>query len=97
MKELQIIVPRGKPLPSVAKLEGAFRKAQLRVTMRGALAQFPGSVHWHLKRGRATGTLEVTRWPAQSRLWISVQSGRQGTWTRQAALALKTLLEPLAK
>jgi hypothetical protein len=48
--------------------------------MKGTLASFPGCTHWHLKRNRERGVLEITLWPAQSRLWLSVQDGRKGAW-----------------
>lgn len=69
----------------------------LTITLRGTLRSFPGSTHWHLKRGNERGVLEVTLWPAGRRLWITVQSGRTGLWTEAAAAALRdTLIRALS-
>ncbi len=54
------------------------------VTMRGTLRKYPGSLHWHLKKGTLAGVLEVTVWPSESRAWVSNQSGRQGDWIAEA-------------
>lgn len=61
-------------------------------TLKAPLAAYPGSVHWHWKRGKERGVLEVTLWPAGRRLWVSVQSGRAARWTAQAADQLQKLL-----
>jgi hypothetical protein len=52
----------------------------LRSTLKGTLRAFPGCVHWHFKKGRASGTLELTMWPAEKRIWFSVQRGRRAAW-----------------
>ena len=66
---------------------------QLTVGPRTTLTSYPGCVHWHWKRGRERGTLEVTFWPETNRLWVSVHANRVGNWTEQAAL---TVTEKLA-
>ena len=93
MQKLEISVAPGRRLPSPARIETAFAKAELRVTLRGTLAKYPSCMHWHLKRGREAGTLEVTSWPRGRRVWISIQDGRKGEWTSAAAKELKALLE----
>lgn len=64
----------------VARIDAAIVQADLRVTMRGTLKSFPGSTHWHLKSGKASGTLEITYWPAERRAWFSIQAGRAAEW-----------------
>ena len=44
--------------------------------MKGTLASFPNCVHWHWKRGKERGTLEITWWGKQDRLWFKVAAGR---------------------
>jgi hypothetical protein len=58
---------------------------QLTVTMRGTLKTFPGSTHWHAKRGRGRGRgrLEVTWWPQRRKLWITIQAGRRAPWIEE--------------
>ena len=65
----------------------------LSVTMKTTAAKFPGSIHWHLKKGRERGTLEITLWPSQKRCWFSMQDGRKGDWVMDAARQLKEQLE----
>jgi hypothetical protein len=59
----------------------AIVESGLRVTMRGTLRKFPGCVHWHVKRGREAGTLEITVW--EGRAWFTIQEGRKGKWVEE--------------
>jgi len=81
MCDLEIPLPRDV---SAGFIEGVFddaiARSGLKVTLRDSLRKFPGCVHWHLKRGREPGTLELTLWPRQHRAWFSVHSGRAAPW-----------------
>ena len=92
MKEIEIVVHKGMPVPTPAKIDAAVKRCGLVVSMRGSLAKYPGCIHWHLKRGRERGTLEVTIWPAEGRLWLSVQEGRKANWISGAIEQLKAAL-----
>ena len=48
------------------------------------MAKYPGCTHWHLKKDRETGTLELTWWPARNRLWFKIATGRQADWMVEA-------------
>lgn len=61
-------------------IEEAVAESGLQVSLRGSLKKFPGCIHWHLKKGRTPGTLEITWWPQQRRAWFTVQSGRTAPW-----------------
>jgi hypothetical protein len=74
-------------------IEAACRAHGLRVTLKGTLAQYPGSVHWHLKQGRQSGTLELTLWPQARRLWFKVGAHRHGAWMELVIPQLKQQLE----
>jgi hypothetical protein len=63
------------------------------VSMRGALKSFPGSTHWHVKRGRERGTLEATWWPQRRKLWIKVQARRTAPWIDEIAPRFKKEVE----
>lgn len=52
----------------------------LTLTLKGTLAKYPGCVHWHFKNGRAPGTLEVTWWEREGRLWFKVSARRDAPW-----------------
>ncbi len=64
------------------KVEGLAQELNLTITLCGTLKSFPGSIHWHMKQGKAQGVLEVT--VHKDRAWISVQDGRKGEWIEDA-------------
>jgi hypothetical protein len=74
------------------KIERLCEASGLSVTMKTTSAKFPGSIHWHLKKGRERGTLEITLWPTQNKLWFSMQDGRSADWVMKMAHQLKEQL-----
>jgi hypothetical protein len=65
----------------------------LSIGMKGSLKKFPGSIHWHLKKGRERGTLEVTLLPAERRLWFSMHENRSAAWVMKVAREFKRKIE----
>ena len=65
----------------------------LNATMRGTLKSYPGSTHWHIKRGRERGTLEVTWWPQCRKLRIKIQAGRTAPWIDEIVPRFKREIE----
>ena len=65
-------------------IDEALADSGLRVTIRASLRKFPGCVHWHVKRGREPGTLEITFWPRERRAWFTIHDGRQADWMEQS-------------
>jgi hypothetical protein len=61
-------------------IEAAVLRFGLSVRLRGTQHRYPGSQHWHLQKPGERGTQEVTLWPAEHRLWLSVQAGRRAGW-----------------
>ncbi len=94
MLEIDVTVP---PTINLAEWESAIEAEclthGLRVTLKGTLAQYPGSVHWHLKRGQERGTLELTLWPKDRRVWFKISAHRQGVWMESVIAQLKSHLE----
>ncbi len=87
MKQLPIHLPRG--IQNVERLiDRSIADTGLRVVLRGSLKKFPGCVHWHAKRGRESGTLEITYWPGERRAWFTIQDGRKGEWIDGAMVEL---------
>ncbi|MFY9235285.1 MAG: hypothetical protein WAO58_12610 [Fimbriimonadaceae bacterium] len=77
MREVELGVPTGDvsgQIESLAALAG------LRIRLRGTLAAHLGCVHWHFGKPPEKGTLEVTWWPSQSRLWLKVHPMRDAVW-----------------
>lgn len=87
MIEIEIHVPRRvhsvpRLIEQICSLEG------LEIALKGTLARYPGSVHWHFKKGKQPGTLEITWWERENRLWFKVAAGRRAGW-------IDVMLEPL--
>jgi hypothetical protein len=61
--------------------------------MKGLLKKYPGSIHWHFKRERQAGTLEITLWPKAGRLWLAVQPGRTAPWLEEVIPNLRARIE----
>jgi hypothetical protein len=78
---------------SIEQIERLCQSHGLSITMKTTLSKCPGSIHWHLKKGRERGTLEITLWPSKSRLWFSMQDGRKGDWVMPVAQQTKKELE----
>lgn len=94
MREIEFRTPQAfDPKKAKAILERAFDKVGLKVTLKTELAGYPGCTHWHLKRGREEGTLEVTMWPKTDRIWAKIQAGRVGDWINEVLPSLRRDVE----
>jgi hypothetical protein len=81
MTEIPIDLSAGvDPVRVTVAIDTALAEAGLWVAMKGTLKQYPGCIHWHTKRGREAGTLEITFWPAASRAWFSIRRNRAAPW-----------------
>ena len=75
-----------------AAVQQACSAAGLTLTLDGTLKSYPGSRHWHYRRGRERGTLEITFWPAQRRLWLKIAAGRTSAWITELLPSLQAAL-----
>ena len=81
MREVDIVISLNASLDSAEGLiEECCEAFGLRQTLKGTLAKYPNCVHWHYQQGKQIGTLEITLWHEQRRLWFKVSDGRQATW-----------------
>ncbi len=79
--DVEILLPTFTPDDKIEQaIDRAILETGLIVTLRASLKKFPGCVHWHLKNGPESGTLEITHWPQEHRAWFTVQSGRTAKW-----------------
>jgi hypothetical protein len=62
-------------------------------TLKGTLAKYSGSVHWHFKKDKQKGTLEITWWESKHRLWFKVAENRTGPWMEESIPILKEQIE----
>lgn len=94
MTRVEIRVPRDVTSARVrAVVAAACSDIGGTIGRRMALKTYPGSVHWHVRESGKPGTLEVTWWPKEHRLWLSVQAGRRAAWTGRALPRLRQHLE----
>jgi hypothetical protein len=73
-------------------VDEALVERELRVTLRDGLKKFPGCIHWHVKKGRMPGTLEITVWPEQCRAWFTIHDGRAADWLDDEIKQLSKML-----
>ncbi len=93
MKIFEVKFPKDTELVTLEELvEHLCSKLGLQPTVKRSLRTYPGSIHWHYKRGEEVGTLELTLLPTESRLRISIHDNRVGPWTEKTARLLKSLL-----
>jgi len=52
--------------------------------------QFPGGNHWHIRKPNCTGTLELTHWPKEQRLWLTWRTNRMGEWIAELTQEIET-------
>jgi len=94
LNEIDIHVPLTASQSQIIRaVEEIAARQDLEITLRAELKSFPGSTHWHFKRGRQSGTLEITCWPKGRKLWIKVQAGRTAAWIDEMSPRLKREIE----
>jgi hypothetical protein len=98
MKQWEIQVGRAWDSRRIAGvIESVAKSNGLVVSLKGSLRAFPGCVHWHFKKERQSGTIEVTMWPQKRRVWLSVQSGRRAQWIEAALPGMRRSLQDAMK
>jgi hypothetical protein len=94
MREIEFAVPRDADLTQATKLiEKICARHELILAMKGSLAAYPGCVHWHYKREKQKGTLELTLFARERRVWAKVQDGRKAPWIEEELPALEGAIE----
>ncbi|MBX3115562.1 MAG: hypothetical protein KF836_13435 [Fimbriimonadaceae bacterium] len=51
--------------------------------------QYAGGRHWHIRKPIEKGTLELTWWPKERRMWLSWRSNRMGNWIEETAVQIQ--------
>ncbi len=98
MMNEEIDLPKTYPLADAAQtVEVAATATGLRMTLRGTLGMYPGCIHWHFKRGKESGTLEVTLLNWERRILISVRENRRGPWTDDAVQAILVYVQNVVR
>ena len=77
MLEVELQIPDSTESEAVLRIvEQVCASNELTCSLKGTLVSYPGSIHWHFKQGKQKGTLEITWWESEQRLWFKVASGR---------------------
>jgi hypothetical protein len=96
MLEVELQIPKGIESRTVTgSVEEVCASNELTCALKGTLASYPGSIHWHFKQGKQRGTLEITWWESEHRLWFKVASGRTREWILKSIPQLKEQIEKL--
>src|SRR4030095_7866814 len=73
MIELNIEIPKDvNAVVLIDTVERVCLAHHLNCTLKGTLVRYQGSVHWHFKKDKLKGTLEITWWESKNRLWFKV-------------------------
>ena len=90
MIEVEIQIPESVKTDSLVQVvERVCTDNGLTFTSKGTLISYPGSTHWHFKKDRQKGTLEITWWESKHRLWFKVAENRTGNWIEESIPILK--------
>lgn len=74
------------------EIEEAIADFRLEITMKTTLSTMHGSIHYHLKQGKAAGVLEVTYWPRKNRLSVEIHDNRLAEWNRNIIIPFSEAL-----
>jgi hypothetical protein len=94
MREVEFRIPSSAQLTYAdSTIESACAAEGLQIGMKSTLAGFPGSTHWHFKRSSERGTLEITLFPRDRRIWASIQDGRRAAWIDSCLVIIRNVVE----
>jgi hypothetical protein len=94
MREVEFKAPSAARLADVESIiESVCAAEGLATGKKGTLASFPGSTHWHFKRTKERGTLEITFFPRDRRIWAQIQDGRRADWIEPSLANIKQVVE----
>lgn len=94
MQQVALAIPTTVNLTeAVPVIDNCIAQLGLTITRKETLATYHGSIHWHLKQGKARGVLELTLWPAERRLWFSIHHNRSAPWIEAVQPALQQVIE----
>jgi hypothetical protein len=90
MVNYEVNVPTGEDLMDAEQIiEACCEKEGLHITLKSTLSKYAGCIHYHYQKGTERGTLEVTIWPRENRIWFSIQAGRTADWIIESVSQLE--------
>ena len=94
MQQVEFTVPSQADLTKTdALVERVCAAHGLHAALKGTLATYPGSIHWHYKKPKQKGTLELTLLRADRRIWASIHSNRGAPWIEASLSQLRAGIE----
>lgn len=94
MIEVELQIPDSvEPETVIRAVEQVCASHGLTCTLKGRLVRYPRSTHWHFKRSKQKGTLEITWQERENRLWFKVARGRASEWINESLPRLKEQIE----
>jgi hypothetical protein len=94
MIEIEIRIPlKIKPATLIEAVEKNCSDYDLTCTLKSTLAKYPECIHWHFRKDKQRGILEITWWEKENRLWFKVADNRAGTWLDESLPVLKKKIE----
>ena len=94
MIEVELQIPADARSDTVVKVvEQVCTANNLICVLKGTLASYPDSIHWHFRKHKQKGTLEISWWESENRLWFKVTKGREGEWIEESIVELKKQIE----
>lgn len=71
-----------------AKMEQLLAVLGLQLTLKGHLKTLPENLHWHYKKPKHTGTLEITLILQTNELIVECKKSRWGDWVEDVLVEL---------
>ena len=94
MEEIEFSLPaRCDFAKAEALIERVCGACGLHAAMKSSLATYPGSIHWHYKKSKEKGTLELTLLRGERRIWAAVHTNRKAAWIEDALPKVRALVE----
>ncbi|HLP53247.1 MAG TPA: hypothetical protein VK154_20300 [Chitinophagales bacterium] len=88
---VQLSIYLAKPVLPV-QIEDHCAKAGLTLTMQGSLKSIAPNTHWHFKKGKQKGVLEITLMHQTGEIILSVHQNRRGGWEDEMMRSLQAQL-----
>ena len=94
MFEIEFQIPDGVNKDALIRyVEEICTANNLTCTLKGTVKKYPGSIHWHFKKDKQNGILEITWWETEHRLWFKVADNRVSKWIDESIPKLKEEIE----
>ncbi len=98
MEQIEFTVPARCDLKNADVLiERVCAAHSLYAAMKGSLATYPGSIHWHYKKPKQKGTLELTLLRSEGRIWAAIHTNRNAPWIKEILPAVRAGIEQALK